>query len=29
LERMEAIIDKYSPILLAEKKKLQISTNPL
>src|ERR1700756_340779 len=24
LERMEAVIDKYSPILLAEKKKLQI-----
>ncbi len=29
LEKMEAIIDKYSPILLAEKKKLRISTSPL
>jgi hypothetical protein len=28
LEKMEAIIDKYSPILLAEKKKLRISTSP-
>lgn len=29
LEKMEAIVEKYSPILLAEKKKIQISTNPL
>ena len=29
LEKMEAIIDKYSPILLAEKKKLRTSTSPL
>ena len=29
LEKMEAIVEKYSPILLAEKKKLQISTSPL